>query len=299
LAFSEVLAEEAVAFVRRFLRTLGVGVELDGQIAVVVDVAERRSQRDPVEVPFARNHVVVLAAGEVFDVHVPDSARQPAHGVADVFADDDAVADVEVGAEARVVQSLDPVLQLGDVFEEEPRLELDAEVDAERFGLVEHRSDRLGELLCRLVRRHRPEAPAARDADIVRADVLGKLQRAENERGAVGALLRIGADQARFEVRFGRRVLPIAERAIAVDVADRQAELIQLTPNAIGERPVDAARVSVRDVSEDLDAFEPRRADAAQGIGETVAGVGVGREGQLHAGECWGRSPGTQGRGVR
>ena len=49
------------------------------------------------------------------------------------------------------------------------------------------------------------------------------------------------------------------------------------------------AGVGVRHVGEDLDALEARRADAAQGVGERVARVGVGGEGEFHLSrECRG-----------
>src|SRR5439155_18709144 len=97
----------------------------------------------------------------------------------------------------------------------QPRLALDADVDAERVGAVEDRPNRLGELVRRLVRRHPAETAAAGDADVGGAEVPGELERPQDQLGAVAAVFRVGADQARLEVRLWRRVLPVAKTAVA------------------------------------------------------------------------------------
>ena len=138
-------------------------------------------QRLPVVGSFAGNHVVMLAAGEVFDVQVPDPAGQLlCHGI-DVFAEHKAVADIEVGAEARMIEPVDPVAQFGDVFEKQARLALDADIDAERVGAIENRLDGFCELPARRIRRHPAEAPAAGDADVPCTDLLREIERFQDQ----------------------------------------------------------------------------------------------------------------------
>src|SRR5258706_5639898 len=114
----------------------------------------------PIQRALAWDHVVVLAAGDVFDVEVPDAVVQELDGVGDGFADDLAVADVEIGAEARMFEAVDPVAQLGDVFEIKSRLTLDADVDVELISAVEDGADGFGELFGGGLGRHAAEQPA-------------------------------------------------------------------------------------------------------------------------------------------
>src|SRR5204863_8987523 len=66
-------AEEFEALVGGFLRVLPVGVKLDGEEALILDLFEGALEGGPVERALAGDHVVVLAAGDVFDVQVPDA----------------------------------------------------------------------------------------------------------------------------------------------------------------------------------------------------------------------------------
>src|SRR5258705_12283857 len=98
---------------------------------------ERLFEGLPIQRALAWDHVVVLAARDVFYVEVPDAVVQELDGVGNRFADDLAVADVEIGAEARVGQSVNPVSEFGDVFQVEAGLALDADVDVKLIGAFE------------------------------------------------------------------------------------------------------------------------------------------------------------------
>ncbi len=163
-----------------------------------------------------------------------------------------------------------------------PGSQLDADVHAERVGPVQDRPDGLGKLPGGLVRRHAAERPAAGDADVGGADVFGELQRSQDHCRAVGPVLRVRADQARLKVRLWRGVLPVAERTIAIDVADRQTGLLQCPHNRVDQGRVDVRRVGVGHIRQDLNAGEPGPPDAPKGIGQRMPRIGVGGKGELH-----------------
>src|SRR5688500_18029264 len=260
----EMTAQEPDALLRGALWVLRVRVQLDREETVITHLVEGAPQRRPVERAFPGDHVIVLAAGDVLDVHVPDARAEQVDDVRDRFADHLAVPDVEVRTEARVAEAVDPLAQLGDVLEEQAGLALDADVDLQPLGFLKHGQDRLGELFRRALRRHAAEHPAARDADVRGADVMGELERGEDQLRAVLAVPGVRADQARLEVRLGRRVLPIAERAVRVDVADGDAQPLDFVADRTDVIRLQPRRVRVRHVREDLDAVVTGRLDAAQ-----------------------------------
>src|SRR5687768_15658314 len=95
----KVSAQERDALLRGELRVLRVRVQLDREEAVVTHLVERAAQRRPVQRTFPGDHVIVLAAGDVLDVQVPDARAEQADDVRDRFADHLAVPDVEVRTE--------------------------------------------------------------------------------------------------------------------------------------------------------------------------------------------------------
>src|SRR5688500_3393937 len=95
----EKLTEELATLFGGTDRIGGVRVKLDGGEAVVLDRPERIPHANPVDRPFAGDHVVMLAVGDVLDVQVPDAPFEQADDFGDRFAEHFAVTDVEVGAE--------------------------------------------------------------------------------------------------------------------------------------------------------------------------------------------------------
>ncbi len=77
--------------------------------------------------------------------------------------------------------------------------------------MIEHRLHRFDELLLGFVGRHAANAAAAGDADVLGANFRREVERRFDHRRAVGAILRVRADQAGFEIWFRRGVFPIAE----------------------------------------------------------------------------------------
>lgn len=81
--FREALAQEPPALLRGRLRVVGMSVQFDREKPVVTNLRERFPQRLPVQRSISRDHVIVLAAGDVLDVQVPDPIAKEHHGGAD------------------------------------------------------------------------------------------------------------------------------------------------------------------------------------------------------------------------
>src|SRR5665213_1201141 len=137
------------------------------------------------------------------------------------------MADIEIRAQAGMSQPINPFAQFAGVFEKEARLAFYTDVDTECIRAIEEWADGLGELPRGFIGGHAAQAAAAGDADVGRADILRKLQGFDDHRGAVGAMDGIGADEAGLEVRLWRGILPVANRTIAIDVADGKSRLFQ------------------------------------------------------------------------
>src|SRR5688500_12179000 len=101
-------AQKLIARVGGVLRVLPVRVKLDGKETIVLNFVERLAQRWPIQRAFAGNEVIVLATRDILHVKVPDFSSQHRDDVGDRFADDLAVPDVEIRAEARVIEAINP-----------------------------------------------------------------------------------------------------------------------------------------------------------------------------------------------
>ena len=168
--------------------------------------------------------MIVFAARNVFNVAIPDAALEDVKNRGNVFAEDDAVAEVEVGAEHAAAEAVDEVAEFGGPFDEEAGLALDADADFEVFGGFEDGGEGFAELFHGGVGGHGGEGLAAGDADVVGADGFGEVEGVLDHADAVGAEFGVGGDQGGFEEGFGRGVFPVAEGAVGVDVADSEVE---------------------------------------------------------------------------
>ena len=185
-------AEVGDGFVGGFLGAVGVGVEFDGEEAVVLDGGEGGAEFLPVHGAGAGYEVVVFFAGDVFDVAVPDAVFEEFDGGGDVFAGDEAVADVEVGAEEFGAHAVDEFAEFGGPFDEEARLGFDADADFEFFGGVEDGAEGFAELFSGGVGGHGGQGLAGGDGDVFGADGFGELEGGLDHADAVGAVGRVG-----------------------------------------------------------------------------------------------------------
>ncbi len=238
----------------------------------------------PVEGAVAGDEVVVFAAGDVFDVTVPDAVFEKQEGGGDVFAEDDGVADVEVGAQQWRAEGVDQFTKLGGPFDEEHGFAFDADFDVELVGEFEEGFEGVFELLHGAVGGHGGEGFAAGDGDVVSADGLGEAEGVGNHADAVGAELRVRRDEGGFEEGFGRGILPVAEGAVGVDVGDGEMEAGEGGAEGVCFGGVEVVGVPVGFVGEDFDGRIAGGGDGFEGVWEWVAGEGVGGEGELHGG---------------
>ena len=124
-----------------------------------------------------------------------------------------------------MVEPVDPVAKLRDIFEKKARLALDADIDAKAVGAVENGADRLRELL----RRPRTGGIPPSIRPLVMLMLVAPRSRANWSVVRIIAVRSArcrGLGLMRLGSKYGSRrgVFPVAKRTIAIDVAHLQIE---------------------------------------------------------------------------
>ena len=225
-------SEHAQGLARRAVGVVAERVKLDRHPAVVPGRLDRGEDLGEVDRPGARHEVVVdPLGGDVLDVEMPDVRAQLGIAGGQVFPDAKGVADVEVQTDRRGVHPLGHLKILVGRLQQQPRLGLDEQEDADLVGVLGERLEDLDEQVDRLL----PRLPLGDRAARLGGDVRGA------EFGAKGQgtlrvvdpdlpVMRLGVDERRVPVRlpavgdaFIMKALTLENASPCRDIASRIA----------------------------------------------------------------------------
>ncbi len=259
-------------------------VKLDRQPAVVAGGADGRDDLGEIDGAGAGHKVVMHpAGGDVFEVVVPDVRRQLGDRPGQVFADAERVADVEIEADRRGVQPLGDFEVLVGRLQQQARLGLDQEQDAQVMGVLGQRFQDLDEEVDRLAAAAaRRERAAGLGRDVRRAQLGAQASARLRVVDPDLAVMRLGLDERRMPV--GLAVVVDGVHHEGVDVRERQPRSLHRPQDRALLHVEQTGRPGVRHVGQQFQALVAECGDPGGRFVEGMFQVGVGAEGESHGG---------------